>query len=348
MLLFVLFGSPSVHAAPQEAGQTPTEAPGNRLQLPDPTVLLAPDTISFAVLTAQAQDEGFREMLDIAWRGLQNARGTGTAPFMKLLLRAMSSQVGAEENGLLSFLPIQMVRTDALGSGETVPHPSFAVTVAGWPGLQQIFMTGMMRDRSGEPYPVEKTADANLIYREGWEEPGTARVLTRLHGTFLAFPDKQRALTGVKRFAQQQNSGGGGLKAELEAGLDRSHNTYGVLVNRDGSLLNFLRWLNKADVHRAEQAVGAERLRAVLERVEAMTWEGNLVNADEFDFKLRFLTADEKTRQELTEVLKEVRTVLDDYGRAGEMQATGMDRELFVDFTMVGYRQMLESYLETF
>ncbi len=337
--LLTLLGSPTALAQGQSG----------RVPIPDPTLFLSNDTISFAVLSARADDIGFREILDITWSGLQNAQGSAAAPFMKFLLKAIQGHQGDEQNALISFLPMQMVRADALPPNETVPNPTIAVTVAGWPGLQQLFLTGMSRSNEGEQFPSEKTEHATLIFREGWGEPGTARVLTRLAGTFVGFPDRERALKGTELLAKNNTSSVPKSKVkDLLSDMDTSRNTYGVLLNRDGSLLNFLRWLNSSDTARAEAKVGPERLNAVLEQVEAMTWEGDLLTADEFEFHLRFFTTSEEARRELTEVLKEVRGVLDDYGRAGEMQATGLDKDVYVVFTMVGYREMLQNYLKTF
>ena len=45
-------------------------------------------------------------------------------------------------------------------------------------------------------------------------------------------------------------------------------------------------------------------------------------------------------------MLKDVREVLAGYGRAGKMEITGLDNELFVNFELTGYKQMLTNYIE--
>ena len=62
-------------------------------------------------------------------------------------------------------------------------------------------------------------------------------------------------------------------------------------------------------------------------------------------FFLRFRTASPEARKELGVLLKDVREVLNGYGRAGEMRTSGIGSELQVHFTMIGYRDMITSYI---
>lgn len=320
------------------AAESPTQ-----LEIPDPAIFLSPDTISFAVIHARPEDPGFKALLDTAWEGIRGVDTTSSNPFIKIVLRAIE---GRHSNALMSFLPFQLVRADTLGSDATKPHPTLAVTVAGWPGLQQIFYTGIASDGDGKAHPTKDLEEATLVLRKGWEEPSSSRILTRVDGTFMSFPTLQVAERMVNRFAKQNSSNPGGELGDLYTTLDTTRDTYGILLNRQGSMLRFLRWLNKHDVYAAEQSVGAEKLKKVLNQVEYLTWEGDLVSDDEMTFLIRFGTTSKEARKELTAVLKDVRTVLDQYGRAGEMQLTGLDDELIMNFTMTGYRAMLKSYVE--
>lgn len=315
----------------------------SKLEIPNPAIFLSPDTISFAVIQALPDDDGFKALLDTAWEGIRGVDTTSSNPFIKLVLRAIE---GRHSNALMSFLPFQLVRADALGSESLKPHPTLAVTVAGWPGLQQIFFSGIAADGGGNAYPIKDLEEATLVLRKGWEDPTRSRVLTRVDGTFMSFPTIETAERTVERFAAKNTSNPGGDIGELYRGLDTSRDTYGILLNKQGSMLKFLRWLNKHDVYAAEQSVGADRVRKVLGEVRSLTWEGDLVSDDEMKFLLRFQTTSKEARKELTKLLKDVRGVLDQYGRAGEMQATGLDSELIVNFSMTGYRAMLKSYLE--
>ncbi len=314
----------------------------SKIDLPEPWAFLSADSISFAVVRAQADDVGFRSLLDTAWNALKSADSPANKGFLGYILKVVGGDKG---NGLITFLPLQMVRVDALDSNTSLPQPTMAVTVAGWPGLQQAFYAFMSRDDNGKAYPTKELDDATLVLREAWEDPTRSHVLTNVEGTFVSFPTIGKAESTVKLLASDKPARPKGEVSELAAGLDITRDTYGVLLNKKGSMLKFLRWLNKVDVTRAETAVGAERMQEVLAKVGYMTWEGDLVSDDEMRFLIRFNTNSPEARKELAEVLKDVRGILDEYGRGGEMQTTGLGNELHVHFTMVGYRDMLTSYI---
>lgn len=325
---------------------TPARAaePPSLLELPEPGRFLSADSISFAVICARPEDEGFRKLLDTAWQGMKANNSGMTSGFMGVLLRVIS---GDESNGLLSFLPLQMVRVDSLDPQTALPHPTYAVTVAGWGGLQTPLFMSMSRGKDGKPHPTKDLEDATLVLREGWEDPTRSHILTRMRGSFISFPTLEKAESTVKRLASKQTAEPQGEIGALLPSLDQSRDTYGVLLNRKGSMHKFLSWLNKGDMHHAEQVVGKERMDKVLSQVNSMTWEGDLVSDDEMSFFLRFRTASPEARKELGGLLKDVREVLEQYGRAGEMRTTGIGSELQVHFVMVGYRDMLSNYLKT-
>jgi hypothetical protein len=326
-------------AGPARAAEPPT-----KLDLPQPWVFLNPDSISFAVIHARPEDAGFRSLLDTAWQGLKSNNSPATTGFMGILLRVIQ---GNNSNGLISFLPLQMVRVDSLDPVNDQPHPTLAVTVAGWGGLQTPLFTMMSRGKDGNPYPTKDLEDATLVLREGWEDPTRSHVLTRVKGTFVSFPTVAKAETAVKALAAEKPTPPKGEISTLLTGLDAERDTYGVLLNRKGSLLKFLTWLNKSDMARAAAVVGEERLNSVVAQVLSMTWEGDLISDDEMSFFIRFRTQSPEARKELAVLMTDVREVLNEYGRAGEMTTTGVGSELQVDFTMVGYRAMINNYISS-
>ena len=219
-------------------------------------------------------------------------------------------------------------------------------TVSGWPGLQSIWYLAQGKGADGN-FPTEDLAgDATLILRDGYEDPTKGRVLTRLDGSIASFPTPARARAAVKRFVDSDATSPNPKMEELLSNLDPDADTYGVLVNDRGSALRMLRWLNKYDVARAEQAIGAERAERLFDEILAMSWEGDLVSDDEMKLLLRFQTTSPEARKEVAQMLKDVREVLAGYGRAGKMEITGLDNELFVKFELTGYRAMLRSYIE--
>jgi hypothetical protein len=338
LLLIVLLGMFCL-ASPARAADSPTQ-----LEIPEPWVFLNPDSISFAVIRARQDDEGFKSLLDTAWKALKSSKSPATTGVMGILLRIIQ---GDDSNGLISFLPLQMVRVDSLDPETELPHPTLAVTVSGWGGLQTPLYAVMSRDKEGKPYPTQDLEDATLVLREGWKDPSRSHVLTRVKGTFVAFPTVQKAETAVKSMVAKNPARPKGELSDLLTSLDAGRDTYGVLLNRKGSLIKFLTWLNKGEVNRAIAVVGQERMDSVMSKVSSMTWEGELLSDNEMNFFIRFQTDSPEARKELAALMKEVREVLNGIGRAGEMKTTGIGSELHVDFTMTGYRDMVTNYISS-
>jgi hypothetical protein len=336
-LLLVALAMLLMLTRPARAADSPTH-----LEIPQPWVFLNPDSISFAVVHARPDDEGVRALLDTAWNGLKSSNSPATSGFMGILLRVIQ---GDRSNALLSFLPLQMVRVDSLDPETGLPHPTLAVTVSGWGGLQTPLYAVMSRDKDGKAYPTRDLEDATLVLREGWQDPTRSHVLTRVKGTWVSFPSVEKAERAVKALANPNPVRPKGELVDLLGTLDTERDTYGVLLNRQGSLLKFLSWLNKGEVERATAVVGQERMDRVVSKVSSMTWEGDLRSDDEMNFQLRFHTESPEARKELNALMKDVREVLNGLGRAGEMKTTGIGNELHVDFTMVGYRAMVADYI---
>ncbi len=324
-------------ALPARAAESPS-----RLDLPEPARFLSPDSISFAVILARPDDEGFKSLLDTAWQGMKAKNAGVTDGFMGILLKVIQ---GDKSNALISFLPLQMIRVDSLDPVSALPHPTLAVTVAGWGGLQTPMFLALSRGKDGKPFPTKDLEDATLVLREKWEDPTSSHILTRVRGTFISFPTLGKAEATVQKLAAKTSPKPEGEIGALLPTLDQSRDTYGVLLNRKGSMRKFLSWLNKVDMGHADKVVGRERMDKVLAQVNSMTWEGDLVSDDEMAFFLRFRTDSPEARKELGTLLKDVREVLNQYGRAGEMRTSGIGSELQVHFVMTGYRQMVTNYI---
>lgn len=310
--------------------------------IPAPEILVTPDAISLAVVDARTEDKGFQALLQAAWEAFGGVNGNGANPFLKYVLRAIQIQRGS--NALASFLPVQCIRVDSLGE-DGRPHPMLAVTVAGWPSLQEIFYSGLTHDSIGAPYPTKDYEAASLVLREGWEDPTRSRILTRYKRSFISFPTVAKAELILQRLDKGDATLPNTRLTRALADLDRSKDTYGAILNQKGSLLKFLNWLNKHDTQQVVEKVGKERLNEVLEGVELMAWEGDLVDDNSLEFLIRFETRSEEAREAVKDVVLQAREVLEEYGRAGALQVTGVENEVIVNFTMTGYRDMITSYI---
>ncbi|MCA9791175.1 MAG: hypothetical protein KC910_05245 [Candidatus Eremiobacteraeota bacterium] len=311
--------------------------------IPAPESLVTSDAISLAVVEARTEDKGFQALLQAAWEAFGGVSGDGANPFLKYVLRAIQIQRGS--NALASFLPVQCIRVDSLGE-DGRPHPMLAVTVAGWPSLQEIFYSGLTHDSLGAPYPTKDYEAASLVLREGWEDPTRSRILTRYKRTFISFPTVAKGELILQRLDKGDATMPDTRLTRALVDLDRSKDTYGAIVNQKGSLLKFLYWLNKHDTQQIIEKVGKDRLNEVLEGVELMAWEGDLVDDNTLEFLIRFETNSQESREAVKEVLLQAREVLEEYGRAGALQVTGIENEVIVNFTMLGYRDMITSYIK--
>lgn len=327
-------------------GGTPVRADEStsRLEIPNPAIFLNPDTVSFFVVRADPDDEAFRALFRTAWQALSGPRGAGSNWIYKAILTKIQ---GENASGLSSLLPAQYVRIDSMKEQDLEPLPTTSTTVTGWPGLQALWYKAQEKGSDGQDLPTVELGDAVLILRDGYQDPTKGRVLTKLDGTIATFPSENLARLAVKRWVSKAAQSPDPEMQELLASLDTDHHTYGVLFNKRGSVVNFLRWLHKGDVAKAEQAVGPERFARVTRQVLSMTWEGDLLSDNELQLAIRFRTTSSQARQELAAMLKDIRDVLDEYGRAGKMESTGVDNELFVDFRLVGHKEMLTRYIET-
>lgn len=315
------------------------EAP--RTGFPAPESLLERDSIAVAVLRARADDAGFQALLANAWRTLKSRSAFTLPPALLFTLSAMGN--GQDEDGLLSFLPAQIVRVDRLGPQG--PEPTFAFTVSGWQGLQGLFFSALAAP-GGKALPTREHRGQTIVLREGWEDPRKARVLSRVKGTFVSCPTPDRArgvidLLSKPRSAPPQTS----LLYAFQR-LDASKDTYGALVNEKGSLMKFVEWTNEVDVERVRQEVGAAELDAAAAHARWMTWEGDVVSDDQVDLRVKFEADTADGAQQIADVLMKARTVLAKYNRAGHFQVGATGKQVDLYFSMIGFRQAVQAYVQ--
>lgn len=336
LLVIVLLGALALPAAGVE--------PPRRVQFPNPEQFLERESICLAVLQARPQDQGFRGLLAHVWKALNGRSSFTLPPLYTLMLQAMGA--GQEQEALLSFLPVQLIRVDRLGA-DGRPEPTFAVTVSGWPGLQGLFYSSLTAAPNGTPFPTRRHRGETLVLRPGWEDPTRSQVLSRVNGTFLSCPTPDRARSLIENLAGPRSSPPQTALLYAAQRLDRSQDTYGVLVNRDGSLLTFLDWLNEVDMERVRQEVGKGEVDAAAARVRWMTWEGDVVSDDQVDLRVKFETDTPAGAEQAAEVLRKARGVMAKYNRAGHFQVGASGSRVDVLFSMIGFRSAVQSYVNS-
>lgn len=307
-------------------------------QIPSPLTFVDSGAVSLGVVHARPEDSGFQALFKTAWEAVKNRQQDGGG-VISMISNFLSRT--AQENMLLGFLPLQMVRIDHFDE-KGRDQASFMVTLSGWQGLQALFYATLLTGPDGQPYPTERVARETVVIRpKAGQDREDAGVVSRVDGTFYSFANLETA----RRILEKKQRPHEELSRTL-AGLNQNQDTYGVLLNRQNSLIRFLEWVNRRDFEVARTAVGAEKLANALKHVELVTWQGDLISDDRMDMQVRFRADSPEQAEILEDVLSVSRAALAERGRTGELQMTTVDNEVLIDIQFTGYRKMLTDYLE--
>ncbi|ODT74259.1 hypothetical protein ABS71_05870 [bacterium SCN 62-11] len=325
--LFIILLTAASWAVPPKKGADP---------MPPISLLLDSKTVSLGVVHARPDDEGFKSLFNTAWDSIKTRTGgSGSA------LDLVSNFLGrSSTNILMQFLPFQMVRIDHF---EEQGHDkaSFMLTLSGFQGLQGIFYSGLLNGPDGKPYETEKIGKEVVVIRA---KPGQKReealVVNRVQGTFYGFADLETA----HRVLEKKTTPNPDLAKNLGL-VNQDQDTYGVLLNRQNSVLRFFEWANRRDFEAIKTAIGEEKLNKLFEHVTLVTWTGDLISDDRMDMQVRWRTDTPESCEALEDALSTARKTLAERGRTGEIRLTTVDTEVLLDIQFTGYRKMLQDYI---
>lgn len=304
--------------------------------MPPISLLLDSKTVSLGVVHARPDDEGFKSLFNTAWDSIKTRTGgSGSA------LDLVSNFLGrSSTNILMQFLPFQMVRIDHFDE-QGHDKASFMLTLSGFQGLQGIFYSGLLNGPDGKPYETEKIGKEVVVIRA---KPGQKReealVVTRVQGTFYGFADLETA----HRVLEKKTTPNPDLAKNLGL-VNQDQDTYGVLLNRQNSVLRFFEWANRRDFEAIKTAIGEEKLNKLFEHVTLVTWTGDLISDDRMDMQVRWRTDTPESCEALEDALSTARKTLAERGRTGEIRLTTVDTEVLLDIQFTGYRKMLQDYI---
>ncbi len=304
--------------------------------MPPISLMVDATTVSLGVVHARPEDEGFKSLFGTAWDSIKTRTGgSGSA------LDLVSSFLGrSTTNILLQLLPFQMVRVDHFDE-QGRDKPSFMVTMSGFQGLQGIFYSGLLNAPDGKPFETEKVGKETVIIRA---KPGQKReealVLARVNGTFYGFADLETA----HRILEKKTAANPELVKTLPL-VNQEQDTYGVLLNRQNSVLRFFEWANRRDFEAIKASIGEEKLNKLFEHVTLVTWTGDLISDDRMDMQVRWRTDSPEASEALEDALSTARKTLAERGRTGEIRLTTVDTEVLLDIQFTGYRKMLQDYI---
>ncbi len=326
--------TPKPQKSPQ-AASTPRETSTSKM-VADPFQWLDDTTVAWGVVQARKEDIGFKALLKTAWAEMRN--GTSANSWLTMMNSFLST--AKQEDVLLGFLPFQGVRVDRLDpSGQD--HSGTMVSIGGWPGLQSLFWGSLLNDSSGQPYKTEYVSGQTLVLRpKTGQKPEEGPAVARVRGNFYAFSDPVTAKSCLSQ------SGPTGIAYSIAKTLNTNdQDTYGVVINRQDSLVRFFIWVDRYDYDAVAKAYGAEKLKTDINKVKHLTWTGDLKDDDVMEFEFRFVTGSEDEADAVGEMLKEARRALKARGRAAELQLTTLRNDVIVRVQMIGYRQLLQNYL---
>lgn len=298
-----------------------------KVDLPNPMGFVDTGCVSFGVLHARADDQNIhRAMLNMAVE--LDKRQLDSSTWVGILANLLSP--AQRQKMLLGFLPFQGIRLDYVDNSGGL-HSANVVTVSGWRGLQGLFWNRLLTDHQGRPFPTKKMGRADVtVRREG--------AIARLDGTFYAFSDTLMAQRCLVKSAHSVPA--------LYKTLDTSHDTYGILYNRQKSLSRFLHWMNMDDLAAVENAMGVDRFKKAMDAVEYLMWQGEVLDDDHLDLEMKVHVPNSADVPLVNELLTTARTVLKQRGRPTEVtnkQSTSHD--IAFDMVIGGNRKFFLDYL---
>jgi hypothetical protein len=297
-----------------------------KTSLPDPLSYVDTSCVSFGVMHARADDQAIHRAMQRLWHELEK-RHLNSDSWVGMLANFLNQ--GQRQQLLLGFLPFQGIRLDYLDNQGGV-HSATVVTVAGWKGLQGLFWNRLLLDPQGRPWPTQRVGGADVVSARDGQ-------LARREGTFYKFTD---SLMAQRCLLKSHNS-----VPPLYHSLDRSHDTYGVLHNRQRSLRRFLTWMNMNDVAAVEKAMGVDDFRRAMEAVDYLTWQGEVLDDDRLDLEMRIHVVRPQDNPLVSELLTVARRVLKDRGRPAEIKTRVVGSDLMLDMVIGGNRQFFLDYL---
>ena len=279
-----------------------------RNPIPEPELLLEPDSFAIAVIQLRADDEAVKALLEAALKSITSGEAKLPAS-MAEVSNFLSTNNRADM--LFAGLPFQAVRVDRmLPIGQT--SPMYASTLAGWKGLQVNLYNSLAAGPGGKAYPSDPYRRTDLISREHSEDPTWAGTLCKVDGTFLFSPTPAQAKKTVDRLMPKDKPvppSAGPLLAAYRA-LIKTPDAYGVLLNQKGAFSALLKSMNNEHIQKVREKVGSDRLERVVANTQSATWQVEIKSAERAELQA-VLTLDPKNVAEAVKTLEDGKASVD-------------------------------------
>lgn len=279
-----------------------------RNEIPQPELIPESDAYSIAVVEFRGDDEAIKQLLEAALKSVTSGEAK-LPPSMAEVSDYLSRNNRADL--LFAGLPFQAVRVDRmLPSNQT--SPTYAVTLAGWKGLQSQMFNTLSAGTDGKAFPTVRYRVTDLVSREHADDPTWPGTMCRVNGTFLFAPSPDAAKKVVDRLAPKDKPlppAGGPLLAAYKD-LPKTPDAFGVLQNQKGAFSALLKSLNNEHIQKLRDKVGSDRLEKCVAATKSATWQVEIVSADRAEFQA-VLSADQKDVPEIAKAIEDGKANID-------------------------------------
>ena len=305
--------------------------------IPDPALLPESDSFSIGVVQLRPDDEAIKSLLEAALKSISSGEAKLPAS-----MADVSDYLSRNNRADLLFagLPFQGVRVDRLlPSGQT--SPAYAVTLAGWRGLQVNLFNSLSQGAGGKAFPTERYRVTDFVFRDRSDDPTSAGTLCRVNGTFLFSPSKDAAKKIVDRLSPKDKPLGPSNGALLKAfqALPKTPDAYGILLNQKGAFSALLKSMNNDQIQKIRDKVGSDRLEKVVANTKSVTWQVEIVSADRAELQA-ILAMEQKDVAEAVSLLEEGKANLDTT-KVADLSVTAGAGTVTAKGAIVGLKQLM-------
>lgn len=309
----------------------------DRNEMPDPELLLESDSFSIAVVALRPDDEAVKTLLDAALKSISSGETKlpeSMADVSDYLSRNNRSDL------LFAGLPFQGIRIDRmLPNNQT--SPTYALTLAGWKGLQSQVFNSLSVGADGKVYPTVLYRITDLVSREHSDDPTWAGTLCRVKGTFLFSPSPAQAKKIVDRLVPKDKPLGpaaGPLLTAYQA-QTKTADAFGVLLNQKAAFSALLKSVDNDQVNKVRDKVGSDRLERAVANTKSVVWQVEIVSSERAELQA-VLTVDPKDQAEVAAVLEEGKSNLD-ATKVTEVTIVSTSGTVTVKAAVIGLKRLL-------
>jgi hypothetical protein len=312
-------------------------AASDRNQPPDPELLLETDSYSIAVVVFRPEDEAIKQLLEVALLSISSGE-TKLPDSMSEVTDYLSRNNRVDL--LFAGLPFQAVRVDRMLPGQQT-SPSYALTLAGWKGLQSQVFNSLSISPGGQTFPTVRYRITDLVSRDHWDDPTWAGTMCRVKGTFLFSPGADQAKRTVDRLAPKGKPTGplpGPLLTAYRS-ISKTPDAFGVLLNQGGSISALLKSADNPEVARFRERVGSDRFERAVAAIHSVVWRVEIVSSERAELEA-VLSLDPKDQAEVAAVLEEGRANLDTE-KVSEFSVTQDSGAVTIKAAVIGLKKLL-------